>query len=78
MCKGFFVLHIMEFIMSRKVVNPGTVHLVLPEREAAARACRKLLAVPGSPERVADMIHKLSGIMFKDEERKFIRYEWIL
>jgi len=68
----------MEFIMSRKVVNPGTVHLVLPEREAAARACRKLLAVPGSPERVADMIHKLSGIMFKDEERKFIRYEWIL
>ena len=61
-----------------KVVNPGTVHLILPKKAAAAKACRKLLAMPNSPERVADLINKLSGIMFKDEENKFIRYEWIL
>ena len=60
------------------IVQPGVVHLVLPKKAAAAKACRKLLAMPNSPERIADMINKLSNIMFQDEENKFTRYEWIL
>jgi hypothetical protein len=66
----------MEFDMSK--VNPGIVSLNLPGPDAASRACRKLLSMPGSPERVADMIDKLSSIIFRGEEQKFIRYEWIL
>lgn len=61
-----------------KTVQPGIVHLVLPKKAAAAKACRKLLAMPNAPERIADMINKLSNIMFQDEENKFTRYEWIL
>ena len=64
--------------MRSKLVNPGVVNLVLPAKKAASKACRKLLALPDSPERVADMIQKLSSIIFKDEEKRFIRYEWIL
>jgi hypothetical protein len=67
----------MEILVSN-IVQPGIVHLVLPKKAAAARACRKLLAMPNSPERVADLIDKLSRIMFQDEENKFTRYEWIL
>ncbi len=67
----------MELFVSN-IVQPGIVHLVLPKKAAAAKACRKLLAMPNSPERVADMINKLSNIMFQDEENKFTRYEWIL
>ena len=59
-------------------LNPSTVYLDLPNDAAAAKACRKLMAMPNSPERVADMLDKLTSIMFKDEENKHTRYEWIL